>query len=86
MIDDYLVCRRPTGASIRAELEIPVRLWHGRGDRLVPLAHASALAAAIPDCKARVDPAGGHFFYSRRLAEIIGRCCRAGDAARASRG
>jgi predicted esterase len=30
-------------------------LWHGRDDRLVPLSHASALAAAIPSCTAVVD-------------------------------
>jgi pimeloyl-ACP methyl ester carboxylesterase len=71
MIDDYLVCRRPWGFDPCA-LEIPVTLWHGRGDRLVPLAHTLALAAAIPGCEARVDRHGGHFFYSRRLAEILG--------------
>jgi pimeloyl-ACP methyl ester carboxylesterase len=71
MIDDYLVCRRPWGFD-PCELEIPVALWHGRGDRLVPLAHTLALAAAIPGCEARVDQHGGHFFYSRRLVEILG--------------
>ena len=79
MIDDYLVCRREWGFDPR-ELEIPVSLWHGRTDRLVPLAHASALAAAIPTCKAIVDPAGGHFFYSRRLAEIVGALLPRGRA------
>lgn len=71
MIDDYLVCRSEWGFDPR-ELGIPVSLWHGRTDRLVALAHASALAAAIPTCTAIIDPAGGHFFYTRRLAEIIG--------------
>jgi pimeloyl-ACP methyl ester carboxylesterase len=70
MIDDYLVCRRHWGFE-PADMRIPVTLWHGGADRLVPLAHARALAAAIPDCTARVAP-GGHFFYSRSLAEIIG--------------
>ena len=65
MIDDYLVCRSPWGFDL-ADLGTPVTLWHGRGDRLVPLAHTLALAAAIPGCEARVDPSGGHFFYSRR--------------------
>ena len=77
MIDDYLVCRRPWGFD-PCELEIPVALWHGRGDRLVPLAHTLALAAAIPRCEAHVDQHGGHFFYSRRLAEILGPLLPAG--------
>lgn len=70
MIDDYLVCRRHWGFD-PADMPVPVTLWHGEADRLVPLAHARALAAAIPDCTARVAPGGGHFFYSRSLTEII---------------
>jgi pimeloyl-ACP methyl ester carboxylesterase len=70
MIDDYVVCRRPWGFD-PADMGVPVTLWHGGSDRLVPLAHARALAAVIPQCTARVSE-GGHFFYSRRLAEIVG--------------
>jgi pimeloyl-ACP methyl ester carboxylesterase len=71
MIDDYLVCRSPWGFDL-ADIGTSVTLWHGRGDRLVPLSHTLALAAAIPGCEARVDPTGGHFFYSRRVADILG--------------
>lgn len=71
MIDDYLVCRRHWGFD-PAEVRFPVTLWHGAADRLVPVAHARALAAAIPACTARVTPSGGHFFYSRSLADIVG--------------
>ena len=83
MIDDYLVCRRHWGFN-PADLRMPVTLWHGRGDRLVPLGHTLALAAAIPGSQARVDR-GGHFFYSRRLPEILGSLLPGGAAA-ASRG
>jgi pimeloyl-ACP methyl ester carboxylesterase len=71
MIDDYLVCRRHWGFD-PGDMPVPVTVWHGAADRLVPLAHARALAAAMPDCTARVAPGGGHFFYSRSLTEIIG--------------
>jgi pimeloyl-ACP methyl ester carboxylesterase len=71
MIDDYLVCRRYWGFD-PADMPFPVTLWHGGADRLVPLAHARALAAVMPGCTARVTPRGGHFFYSRSLAEIVG--------------
>ena len=83
MIEDYLVCRRPCGFD-PADLRIPVTLWHGRRDRLVPLAHTLALAAAIPGCEARVDRHGGHFFYSRRLPEILGSLTPNPTAAAAS--
>ncbi len=71
MIDDYIVCRSHWGFD-PADMRIPVTLWHSRDDRLVPLSHTLALAAAIPDCAARVEAGGGHFFYSGKLAEIIG--------------
>jgi pimeloyl-ACP methyl ester carboxylesterase len=71
MIDDYLVCRRHWGFE-PGDMRVPVTLWHGGADRLVPLAHARMLAAAIPDCTERVAPGGGHFFYSRSLSEIVG--------------
>ena len=61
-----------TGPECACELQIPVTLWHGGGDRLVPLAHTLALAAAILGSEARVDRRGGHFFYTRRVAEILG--------------
>jgi pimeloyl-ACP methyl ester carboxylesterase len=70
MIDDYVVCRRSWGFD-PAEMRIPVTVWHGGSDWLVPLAHARALAAVIPQCTARVAPEGGHFFYSGKLAEIV---------------
>jgi pimeloyl-ACP methyl ester carboxylesterase len=71
MIEDYRVCRRDWAFS-PADLGMPVTLWHGRADRLIPLDHALALAGAMPACAACVDPRGGHFFYSQRLPEIMG--------------
>jgi pimeloyl-ACP methyl ester carboxylesterase len=71
MIDDYLVCRRAWGFDPGA-VHVPVTLWHGGADRLVPLGHALALASAIPACTTCIEPRGGHFFYSRRLPQILG--------------
>jgi surfactin synthase thioesterase subunit len=80
MIDDYLVCRRPWGFD-PADVDVPVTLWHGAGDWLVTLAHARALSAVIPQCTARVAPEGGHFFYSRSLAEIVASLVPVGNLA-----
>jgi pimeloyl-ACP methyl ester carboxylesterase len=71
MIDDYLVCRKDWGFQA-ADVRGAVAVWHGRADRLVPLAHAVKLAAAIPAAVTHVDPTGGHFFYKDRLREILG--------------
>ena len=77
MIEDYLVCRRPWGFDL-AGVGAPVRLWHGRSDRLVPLSHALRLAAALPECETHVSPDGGHFFYGDRIAEIVGPLIKPG--------
>jgi surfactin synthase thioesterase subunit len=70
MIEDYLVCRKEWGFEA-GDVRGAVSVWHGRADRLVPLAHAVRLAAAIPAAVTHVDPTGGHFFYKNRLREIL---------------
>jgi pimeloyl-ACP methyl ester carboxylesterase len=70
MIDDYVVCRRSWGFD-PSEVRIPLTVWHGRDDRLVPLRHTIRLAAAISTSTPRIEPAAGHFFYRRHLGEII---------------
>jgi pimeloyl-ACP methyl ester carboxylesterase len=71
MVDDYLVCRRPWGFE-PCDVSVPVVLWHGLRDRLVPVSHALRLAAALPACATRLEPGAGHFFFGRRATEIIG--------------
>ena len=70
MVFDYEVCRRPWGFE-PADVTAPVVLWHGLRDRLVPVAHALRLAEAIPACATRLEPRAGHFFFAKRVAEII---------------
>ena len=70
MVEDYRVCRRHWGFE-PTDVRVPVTLWHGRADRLVPLSQTLELAAAIPNSTALIDRDGGHFFYSRRLADIV---------------
>jgi pimeloyl-ACP methyl ester carboxylesterase len=40
-------------------------------DQLVPVDHALALATAIPRSRLALDPDDGHFFFRRRVAEIL---------------
>jgi pimeloyl-ACP methyl ester carboxylesterase len=44
-----------------AKIRVPVRLWHGEKDVMVPAAMGKALAASIPHCTARFYPEEGHF-------------------------
>ena len=70
MVEDYRVCRRHWGFE-PDDVRVPVTLWHGSADWLVPLSHTLDLAATIPNSTALVDHEGGHFFYSRRLGDIV---------------
>jgi pimeloyl-ACP methyl ester carboxylesterase len=71
MIDDYLLCARPWGFD-PAEVPAEVHLWHGLADVLVPVEHALQLAVALPRCRAFFHAEEGHFFFRRRLSEILG--------------
>ena len=71
MIDDYVACCTPWGFDL-PEVAGEVHLWHGERDRFVPVEHARAVAAALPRCRARFDAQDGHFFFRRRVAEVLG--------------
>lgn len=70
MVADYEVCRRPWGFE-PADVTVPVVLWHGLRDRLVPARHALELAASLPACATHLEPRAGHFFFGERVGEII---------------
>jgi pimeloyl-ACP methyl ester carboxylesterase len=71
MIDDYQLCAAPWGFD-PAGVPGLVQLWHGMRDALVPVDEAIQLAAALPQVQIELDPDEGHFFYRRRLREILG--------------
>jgi pimeloyl-ACP methyl ester carboxylesterase len=71
MIDDYVTVCSAWGFDLR-DVRGEVHVWHGEQDRFVPVEHARALAAALPRCRSRFDADDGHFFFRRRLAEVLG--------------
>ncbi|MCP9489638.1 MAG: alpha/beta hydrolase [Solirubrobacteraceae bacterium MAG38_C4-C5] len=70
LAEDYLIGCRPWGFDL-AGIEVPVQLWHGMRDRLVPVEHALQLAIGLPRCHAALAPDEGHFFLRRRLPEVL---------------
>ncbi|HWI22407.1 MAG TPA: alpha/beta hydrolase, partial [Baekduia sp.] len=72
MVHDYLATIGPWGFD-PADLQTDVHLWHGMKDMLVPVEHAVALAASNPRFQITVDPDEGHFFFRRRLPDILRR-------------
>ena len=63
-VDDYVIEGRAWGFD-PAEIRVPVRLWHGDHDGVVPLAHSRWLAERIPDAELNVIAGAGHLMFGR---------------------
>jgi pimeloyl-ACP methyl ester carboxylesterase len=70
LVEDHLITQRPWGFEL-GEVAGAVHVWHGMADDLVPADHALQLAAALPNCTVQLDPSEGHFFFRRRVADIL---------------
>jgi pimeloyl-ACP methyl ester carboxylesterase len=69
-IDDALSDIRPWGFEFNS-IKVPVQLWHGMDDRLVPLAHAKWLATRLPRADIHLEPGEGHIsLFARRIPEV----------------
>lgn len=68
-VDDDLSFARPWGFS-PAEIEVPVAVWYGTDDTLVPRGHGEWLLETIPGAEAVVLE-GGHFAIQDRLPELL---------------
>jgi pimeloyl-ACP methyl ester carboxylesterase len=79
MIEDFGLCTSPWGFD-PAAIARPVQLWHGMQDAIVSADDALGLAAVLPHVMTALDPDEGHFFYGRRLPEILGDLARAARA------
>jgi len=78
---------RSWGFSL-ADVRVPVRLWHGGADRIVPLDHAHHLSRLLPDAVLSVRQGDGHIGSLNAADEVIESLLalwpdRGDDAARA---
>jgi pimeloyl-ACP methyl ester carboxylesterase len=52
------------------DIRVPVKIWHGRHDRMVPVQHGEWLAATIPGAEADISDHDGHVTMIGRIGEI----------------
>lgn len=70
MVDEYRAFVAPWGFRPE-DVTVPVDLWQGTADRLVPVAWAEILAERIPSAKLRILDGEGHMIGLTRRADVI---------------
>jgi pimeloyl-ACP methyl ester carboxylesterase len=71
MAQDLTLFARPWGFAPRDVGVVPVRLWHGDADRVVPVSAGRYFAREIPGCRATFVPGGGHLLIVDHAMEIM---------------
>ncbi len=61
---------RPWGFAVQ-EIKVPVHLWHGEADVIVPVRMGHYLADHIPYCQARFIPGAGHLWIFEGYEEVF---------------
>jgi pimeloyl-ACP methyl ester carboxylesterase len=68
---DAEIYARPWGFRLE-DVDVPVRLWHGKQDRAFSWRVAEEVAGRLPDCTARYIDDAGHFSLPiRHMREIL---------------
>jgi pimeloyl-ACP methyl ester carboxylesterase len=69
-VRDICALARPWGFAPE-DIRIPVQLWHGDLDTVIPLQHSEYLASVIPGATLRVCPGEAHMLLWNHLAEVL---------------
>ena len=77
LLIDAEIYARPWGFPL-AEIQVPVRLWHGKRDRSFHWQLAESLGKELPNCQLRLVEGEGHYSLPiRRMDEILEDLLRA---------
>jgi pimeloyl-ACP methyl ester carboxylesterase len=68
--EDDLAFTRAWGFEL-SEITVPVSVWQGAQDRMVPFSHGRWLAANVPGAVAHLDDDQGHLSLWGRIGEIL---------------
>jgi pimeloyl-ACP methyl ester carboxylesterase len=70
IVDDYRIWARPSDLNYDA-VGVPVRIWHGDADAVVPMHHAEYVAARVPQAQLVSLPGVGHLHTAARWHEFL---------------
>jgi pimeloyl-ACP methyl ester carboxylesterase len=65
---DYTLEARPWGVPLD-QIRVPIEIWHGEDDRLVPAQASRILAAAVPGAATHFVPGEGHLLMAGNRAK-----------------
>jgi pimeloyl-ACP methyl ester carboxylesterase len=69
-LDDDLTMLRDWGFRV-ADITVPVAVWQGTEDAMVPFRHAEWLAAHVSGCRANLVEGEGHLSLLARIGDIL---------------
>ena len=69
-VQDIRVLAKPWGFEL-GDISVPVQLWHGDQDAVIPLQQGRYLASVIPGATLRICPGEGHMLMWNHLPEIL---------------
>ena len=70
VVADYAALARPWGVAVE-RIDIPVAVFHGDADTMVPLRHSEELVARVPSARLVVWPSAGHLGAVAHVHEIL---------------
>jgi pimeloyl-ACP methyl ester carboxylesterase len=69
-LHDDLALVRPWGFAV-GDITVPVAVWQGTADMMVPFAHAEWLVAHVPGARPHLVDGEGHFSLLAKMPEIL---------------
>jgi pimeloyl-ACP methyl ester carboxylesterase len=70
VVADYAALSRPWGVALD-EVRVPMRIFHGDVDTMVPLRHGEELAARVPGARLTVWPGAGHLGTIAHVGDVL---------------
>jgi len=69
-VADIRALAQPWGFALE-DIRVPVQLWHGSEDTVIPMHHSEYLASVIPGATLRICPGEAHMLMWNHLGEIL---------------
>jgi pimeloyl-ACP methyl ester carboxylesterase len=68
--DDFLAGAAPWGFEL-SSIQVPLQLWHGREDKIVPFSHGEWLSTHIEDAEIHLESGEGHVSIFENAIPVV---------------